>query len=150
MMNSLNPNDVDQILIKDLSKLSIEDRELINEELHGVRCLAPTETPDMLDASLLELSEELDSVCVKRAFDRSQELALLQANSKAYGGAGTYINTADFRLKFLRCELFDAKKSSLPTSILPGSLDGCFPWKRRASFATTENFGHREDGNGYA
>eukprot|EP00532_Pseudo-nitzschia_australis_P012990 CAMPEP_0168209418 /NCGR_PEP_ID=MMETSP0140_2-20121125/2607_1 /TAXON_ID=44445 /ORGANISM="Pseudo-nitzschia australis, Strain 10249 10 AB" /LENGTH=458 /DNA_ID=CAMNT_0008135913 /DNA_START=105 /DNA_END=1482 /DNA_ORIENTATION=+ len=112
MMNSLNPNDVDQILIKDLSKLSIEDRELINEELHGVRCLAPTETPDMLDASLLELSEELDSVCVKRAFDRSQELALLQANSKAYGGAGTYINTADFRLKFLRCELFDAKKAA--------------------------------------
>jgi hypothetical protein len=103
--NTIDPNEVDQILSRELSNLNVRDRESIDEEIHGVRCLALPETAEMLTASLSRLSEELDSIRVKPAFNRSQKLG--------QDASGTYVDTADFRLKFLRCELFDAKKAAI-------------------------------------
>lgn len=105
---TIDPCEVDQILSRELQNLDVQDRESINEEVHGVRCLAPTETIEMLNASLMKLSQELDLISDKPAYERSQQLGLANV---AFGG-GTYVNTVDFRLKFLRCELFDAKKAA--------------------------------------
>lgn len=98
--SSIDPNEIDQMLTKELHNLTVQDRESINEEVHGVQCLAPTENPGMLQSSLKSLSTELDSIREKPAFNRSQELGT------------TYVNTADFRLRFLRAELFDVKKAA--------------------------------------
>jgi hypothetical protein len=103
--NRIDPNEIDQILSRELSNLNVRDRESISEEVHGVRCIALPETAEMLTESLTRLTEELDAIHIKPSFDRSQELG--------HDASGTYVNTKDFRLRFLRCELFDAKKAAI-------------------------------------
>ena len=94
------------MLSKELLQLSFNDRNAINEEMHGVRCLAPEETPELLRVSLLELSRELDAMPYKPAYDKAQEQQQQQQQQ-------SYVNTTEFRLKFLRCELFDARKAAI-------------------------------------
>ena len=55
-----DPRDVDTLLSNELMRLSISDRNAIQEEIHGVRCLAPEETPELLQSSLCQLALELD------------------------------------------------------------------------------------------
>ena len=50
---------VDNLLSKELLQLSLKDRTAIQEEIHGVKCLAPEETPELLEASLIELAMAL-------------------------------------------------------------------------------------------
>ena len=98
------PNAVDALLSKDLHQLSLTDRNAIGEEVHGVSLLTPEETPQFLEKSLVRLSEELDRIpnekLSKASYLRSQLLPW------------TYVNSRDFRLRFLRSDLFDAKKAA--------------------------------------
>jgi len=100
--------EIDDLLSKELYSLSFDDRNAISEEIHGVRCLAVKETPELLSQKLVELQRELDATFYKPSFDKAQAYALHPAT------CGTsYVNTVGFRLKFLRCELFDAKKAAI-------------------------------------
>jgi len=108
-MTAKNDSD-DELLSKELLRLSVEDRNGIQEEIHGVRCLAPEETPHLIKTSLCQLAFELDNdECIppsqKRAYLKSQQLQRQQQQQ-------TYVNGVEFRLRFLRCELFDAKKAA--------------------------------------
>jgi hypothetical protein len=113
----LDPNLIDKVLSNEFRKCSFQDRELISEEVHGVRCLAPEENIDMANASLWQLSKELDLICQSNnnntnnsnstsAYQRSQQLGQQSIT-------GTYVNSIEFRLKFLRCELFNARKAAI-------------------------------------
>jgi hypothetical protein len=121
----LDPKFIDKVLSNEFSKCSFQDRELISEEVHGVRCMAPEENIDMANASLWQLSKELDLICqssssnnnsnnnknnnnnnASSAYKRSQQLGQQSIT-------GTYVNSIDFRLKFLRCELFNARKAAI-------------------------------------
>ena len=98
-----DPRDVDDLLSKELLNLSMQDRNAINEEIHGVHCLAVEETPELLNNLLRNLAFVLDNVLSEaetRAYRQSQKLPY------------TYVNTVEFRLRFLRCEVFDAKKAA--------------------------------------
>jgi hypothetical protein len=98
-----NPKDVDTLLSKELMRMSLKDRNAIQEEIHGVHCIARNETPELLETSLRQLAVELDQNLAPeetRAYQQSQKLP------------NTYVNTVGFRLRFLRCELFDAKKAA--------------------------------------
>ena len=98
-----DPRDVDTLLSNELMRLSISDRNAIQEEIHGVRCLAPEETPELLQSSLHQLAFELDRNLpreITRAYRQSQHVHT------------TYVNTLGFRLRFLRCELFDVPKAA--------------------------------------
>jgi hypothetical protein len=99
---------VDDLLSKELLQLSFDDRNAISEEIHGVRCLAPTETPELLSRSLAELQRQLDGMQYKPSYDKAQDYARHPATAKT-----SYVNTIEFRLKFLRCELFDAYKAAV-------------------------------------
>ena len=104
----------DELLSKELLRLSVEDRNGIQEEIHGVRCLAPEETPHLIYTSLCQLAFELDNdECIppsqKRAYLKSQQLQQQQQQQQQQQ---TYVNGVEFRLRFLRCELFDAKKAA--------------------------------------
>ncbi len=103
---AIDPNDVDQTLSRELANLSVQGREAIMEEVHGVRCLAVEETPELLHSSLRRLSEELNLIVVKPAFNRCQELARTSPRT-------SYVNSPEFRLRFLRCDLFDTKKAAI-------------------------------------
>mmetsp|Transcript_14138 Transcript_14138/g.29467 ORF Transcript_14138/g.29467 Transcript_14138/m.29467 type:complete len:172 (+) Transcript_14138:136-651(+) len=94
------PVSLDDLLSRELLQLSLQDRNAINEEIHGVQTFAPEETPDMLEEALSEMAVEIDNIPIKTAFDRSQEFSK------------TYVNSADFRLRFLRSDLFEAKKAA--------------------------------------
>eukprot|EP00531_Pseudo-nitzschia_arenysensis_P015039 CAMPEP_0116132998 /NCGR_PEP_ID=MMETSP0329-20121206/9864_1 /TAXON_ID=697910 /ORGANISM="Pseudo-nitzschia arenysensis, Strain B593" /LENGTH=659 /DNA_ID=CAMNT_0003627585 /DNA_START=68 /DNA_END=2047 /DNA_ORIENTATION=- len=112
---------VDSILAKELNKLSFRERESINDEIHGIdvdrkyieESGAVEETPEILSKSLNDMQSELDWLCSTEsgiggsavAFNRSQQLF-------GTSSEGTYINTTDFRLMFLRCERFDCKKAA--------------------------------------
>jgi len=123
---------VDDLLSKELLQLSVKDRNDIQEEIHGVKCLAVEETPELIRKKLKELSEEIE-----KNIPESQKQAYLQ--SLQYSGTcpnsiyssserdssakssisevdsnpkGSYIHGDDFRLRFLRCELFDVSKAA--------------------------------------
>lgn len=91
---------VDNLLSKELMQLSVNDRTALEEEIHGVRCLAPEETPELLQVSLQKLAMALESDQIipryqKQAYLRSKEFPM------------TYVNGENFRLRFLRRALFD-------------------------------------------
>jgi len=91
----------DAMLAYELNQLSLKERDSINEEIHGIRQPYPIETPQLLQNAIEQLRVELNFLSRKHAYDIAQTLAK------------TYINADDFRLIFLRCELFDARKAAL-------------------------------------
>ena len=54
----------------------------------------------------MERSEDYSRVAQKQAYLRCQQLEIQQRKT-------SYINTEDFRLMFLRCDLFDIAKTAM-------------------------------------
>jgi len=102
---NFDPKEVDLIMAKEMNSLSFNSREKINEEIHGVCCLAPEETPEMLDVALHNLAEAIEEIpCAeKQAYLQSQSLF---PNNR-------YVNDRSFPLMFLRCEFFDVKRAAM-------------------------------------
>jgi hypothetical protein len=96
--------EINDLLANDLLKLSLQDRNAVNEEIHGVQTIAPQEDPTMIRVALIDMEAFIEEMPwkTKVAYLRSQELY-----------PNTYINTPEFRLRFLRCDLFDAKKAAI-------------------------------------
>jgi len=96
--------DMHALVSKEVLQYNLEERNAVYEEIHGVRSLCPDESaPGMLDNALEQLAEEL--------FKLPQKQKRAYAQSQQYND--TYVNEPDFRLRFLRAELFDAKKAAL-------------------------------------
>ena len=92
-----------------LLNLSFNDRNTIIEEIHGVTCMAPAESPELLNHALYSLKIELSQIEVKPAYNKAQVMHL-----SGDGGHGhcAYVDSDEFQLRFLRCELFDTKKAA--------------------------------------
>lgn len=99
-MKEVIPKEVDELLTREMRQLTFQDRNKIQEEMHGVRGVQIDETPIMLSDSLVCLSRELELISNKPAYDRAQTLPR------------SYVNDSDLRLRFLRCEEFDAAKAA--------------------------------------
>jgi len=96
---------VDELMANELNKLSFQERETIYEEIHGidVRNAGVRETPELLSKSFEQLELELQKLrSVHPAWDRGQRLF----------GDTTYLNSEETRIMFLRCDLFDWKKTA--------------------------------------
>ena len=89
------PKETDALVAMDLNNMSLNDREEVFFELHGV-APAVDETPDMIARSLEELDENIEKIPVKPAYD------LAEAQDKEY------VRNPDFRIKFLRAERFNS------------------------------------------
>lgn len=92
------------LLAQELNQLSVQERDLINDEIHGVRLSCPNETPELLQNSLANLEAELESL---------PSTPTKSAYEKSLKHPESYIHKDDFRLIFLRCEFFDAPKAAL-------------------------------------
>lgn len=120
----LDPEAVDHLLSKEIFQLSVKDRNDIQEEIHCVCCLAPVETPEFVEQSLRELAIEIDE-----GIPDSKKQAYMQSNQEPKElpehqrilkelhqleplPQTSYVNGDEFRLRFLRCELFDVKKAA--------------------------------------
>lgn len=106
-----DPRSVDSLMAKEFLSLSFQDRNAINEEMHGVSCPMPKETTELIEESLTKLEQEISLIPAeeKERFVLSQERYGSRDSSKK---EGSYVNDTDFRMRFLRIELFDAKKAA--------------------------------------
>eukprot|EP00536_Pseudo-nitzschia_multiseries_P002466 jgi/Psemu1/283735/fgenesh1_pg.33_\ len=122
---------LDDLIAQDFNKLSFHVRNAINEEMHGVTSLAPEETPKMVASALQQLELEIAAIPYKPAFNSSQQwngiasvgdgitidytkkIHSYNKKSLATGRLSSYVNTLDFRMRFLRAELFDARKAAV-------------------------------------
>lgn len=110
------------VLADELNKMTFNERESINEEIHGINvdrkyieeAGVVEETPEILAQSFLDMATELEKLRLTDggvggsafAFNRSQEI---------FGSTpemGTYLNTKETRLMFLRYERFDCQKAA--------------------------------------
>jgi hypothetical protein len=113
-MNAGGAVAVDELLSKELFKqLCFQEDDDFDDEINGIRCHAIVETPELIQTSLMKLAFELDNNAVIPLNEKKAYL-LSQNDDELSGGGGTtsYINQIDFRLRFLRCELFDIKKAA--------------------------------------
>jgi hypothetical protein len=136
---------IENVIAQGLLKLSHHDRNAINEEIHGVRCLAVEETPQLLRLSLDAFQCKLDGMPttkkvvyneILRLKQQHQHQQYLQSNQMvedtsmsiaqgspvthlqrelptADGSPYSFIDDVNFRLRFLRCELFQVDKAVL-------------------------------------
>jgi hypothetical protein len=91
-------DDVDQHLSKELESLSFKERSQIQEEIHGVFNLSPQESPEMVDEAIANMEQHLNNIQRKPIYDQLSPFS--------------YLHTKEWKLRFLRCELFDSKKAA--------------------------------------
>jgi hypothetical protein len=87
------------MLAKEMNQLSVEEREKVLEDVHGI-ARAVDEPLDYVKNSLVLLEQELSKIRNKVAFD------LAKSQSKEY------VSSEKLRLMFLRAESFDANKAA--------------------------------------
>jgi hypothetical protein len=86
--------DVDKLLAKEMNNLSVQQREKIFEEVHGVA--SPIEeTPLFITQKLAYLEDALGKIRVKAAYDRALFLS------------PSYVKSRKLRLMYLRANWFD-------------------------------------------
>jgi hypothetical protein len=90
--------DVEKVINEAMSALSMNERNQIQEEIHGVGSLCPQETPGMIEEALKSMQQELDSIPNKRVYSNISPFS--------------YIHSKEFRLRFLRCELYNSKHAA--------------------------------------
>lgn len=90
---------VDKLLAADLNSLSLQERDVVYEEIHGVASPVK-ETPLLVQTSLDELHREISRIKHKPAYDQAMA-------TDPY-----YIQNPTFCIKFLRSKLFDAKAAA--------------------------------------
>ena len=110
---------VEELLSKELfQNLCFQKEDDFDDEINGIRCHydAINETSEFIQTSLLQLSYELD-VVIPNHEKRAYLLCQAGDGTSSSTGVGTiissYINHIDFRLRFLRCELFDIQKAAI-------------------------------------
>ena len=111
----------EEFLSREIFGLNANDRNAIHEEIHGVRCMALEESPELilksLDdfwkavAALPESSKVAYQEC-KRIADSRRRVACIRSLDNSHIKQHYAIDDPSFHLRFLRCELFDAHKAA--------------------------------------
>jgi len=114
--DDIDPRKAEALLSKELMRLSFKERNNISEEVHGVRSLEVEEDSYVREDALSKLQYELELLpsSEKAAFEKSQILPV------------TYVNDTDFRLRFLRAELFDAREAARRMTAYLNLIDKLF------------------------
>jgi hypothetical protein len=93
-----DPNNIEKFLSKELESLTVRERTQVQEEIHGVSNLCPEETPEMVEEALKSMQQHLVHIQHKPIYDQLSPFS--------------YLHTREWRLRFLRCELFDCQKAA--------------------------------------
>jgi hypothetical protein len=100
IMNPHEEDDIETALANQLTALSLNDRNKIQEEIHCVISLAVQETSAMVEDALEQLRQEASSL-VGSDGGNIYVVALI--------GGSPYVQSRHFGLKFLRAEFFNVK-----------------------------------------
>jgi hypothetical protein len=90
---------VQSTLAQDLNKISLNEREKVFEDLHGVSGLVD-ESPELVASCLAELEHRIANIRGRSAYNA------------AVSKDSSYTSSRYLRLKFLRAEHFDCKKAA--------------------------------------
>lgn len=96
--------DVDTALAKELHRLSVQDRNRVQEEVHGVHFAVSEETPEMIKTSLQSFDEAVKKISGKHAYNFAMTCPRVDT---------AYIRSPEFKLRFLRATLFSVKRAAL-------------------------------------
>eukprot|EP00537_Pseudo-nitzschia_pungens_P005530 CAMPEP_0172366190 /NCGR_PEP_ID=MMETSP1060-20121228/14061_1 /TAXON_ID=37318 /ORGANISM="Pseudo-nitzschia pungens, Strain cf. cingulata" /LENGTH=679 /DNA_ID=CAMNT_0013089933 /DNA_START=111 /DNA_END=2150 /DNA_ORIENTATION=+ len=133
-MNEADVGEVDRMIIKEFQGMSVVDRGLVQEEIHGVSTCAVLESDEKIAEALKRLEEEIRAIRreilvspigesrVGNIYDDSIWSYLAVEEEGSSPSAATvnsrtrllysYIFHPAFRLKFLRADLFDVEKAA--------------------------------------
>ena len=92
--------DPDALLARELNRLSIQEREQVNYDVHGVAEVMP-EGSEFVSTRLIQLELELDKITEKEAYNQ----ALIQDPN--------FVKNCNFRIRFLRAERFVAAEAAV-------------------------------------
>lgn len=95
-MDFENPKTIDDLLAEEMLFMTAKERNAIQEEVHGVICLSPAETPEFEDKCLDNLAREIDKIPTseKQAYLRSQK------------NPSSHVHSKSFKMRFLRASRF--------------------------------------------
>ncbi|KAL3930742.1 MAG: hypothetical protein SGBAC_011634, partial [Bacillariaceae sp.] len=94
---------IDSLIANALNQLSLDEREALYYEMHGVDEIIK-ETPELVETSLDQLEIELERI--RYTHPKSSAYTLAEEISPAY------VQDQTLRIKFLRSEKFDVKKTA--------------------------------------
>jgi hypothetical protein len=94
-----SPESVDALIARELNQLSMEERETIFSDIHGVADIVQ-EAPCFINFQLLQLETELSKIPTKTAYDLAKS------------SSADYVNDPKFRLLFLRAASFDVNAAA--------------------------------------
>jgi hypothetical protein len=89
----------DFVLANELSAMSVQERERVYHDIHGVSELIKEE-PQLLEVSLAQLEEGIQNISKREAYEQA-----LSQNAE-------YVTDRKFRLKFLRADSFDPQAAA--------------------------------------
>lgn len=101
----IDPEAAERAWAKELYEMNSDVRESINYELHGVKSRAFLEDPASIKEALRLFQIEIDTQ-IPPIHKQSYTRAVMGLKSN-------YVQTPDFRLRFLRAERFDVKKAAI-------------------------------------
>ena len=107
--DEIKPAQIEKMLAKEIQSLTIQDRNAIYEEIHGVGRMAIEETPELLENALQSFQVELDKI--DRKARHAYDLIVYQESETA-SVSKCIVQSRDFRLRFLRCVSFDPAKAA--------------------------------------
>jgi hypothetical protein len=87
------------VVANQMNQMTLKERERVYEDIHGVSDVI-SEEPLFVAQSLEQMEDEIGKIRKKTAYERALFLS------------PPYVQDRDFRLMFLRCELFDAEKAA--------------------------------------
>jgi hypothetical protein len=93
------PAEASMMLAKEMNRLSVEEREKVLEDVHGIARVVD-EPQEFIDACLVLLEKEIDNISSKAAYDLASSMSEEYTCSKKR------------RLMFLRAENFDPYKAA--------------------------------------
>ena len=94
------PTETEALLVKELNQLTLQERERVMDEIHGVADSEEEETPDFVAMKLRLIQEEIVKIRKRSAYERALFLAPHRVKDPA------------FLLMFLRSESYNAKKAA--------------------------------------
>ncbi len=93
------PNEMDRIIAKEMTDLSLQEREKAENDVHGVGTNGQ-EDPMLLQAGLLQLQHHLDSMKRGTVYEVAESLD------------SNYVHEHNFRLMFLRADRYNPKEAA--------------------------------------
>jgi hypothetical protein len=98
-MTPVSPSDpeaTDALLARELNQMSIQEREKVYDDIHGVSDIVD-ETDDLVNHTLSEFDEEIALIAKKSAYEMAEKQD------------ASYVRNRKMRCKFLRAEGFNSR-----------------------------------------